>query len=141
MLAGYMSGAGANLVSTPALQEFIRNYAKKIATSASGFDTGGMTGSWGNSGKLAMLHEEEMVLNKKDTSSYKKLTGVLDSFLKFINPIRTTPIGQPVLPTSGSNGEGIQINFNVENMNATQKEADGFAARIQNNLRRNRGVK
>jgi hypothetical protein len=65
----------------------------------------------------------------------------LDSFLKFINPIRTTPIGQPVLANGGSGESPIQINFNVENMNATQKEADGFAARIQNNLRRNRGVK
>jgi hypothetical protein len=29
-----------------------------------GFDTGGYTGSWGSYGKLAMLHEKEMVLNK-----------------------------------------------------------------------------
>jgi hypothetical protein len=29
-----------------------------------GFDTGGYTGSWGAYGKLAMLHEKEMVLNK-----------------------------------------------------------------------------
>ena len=31
------------------------------------FDTGGYTGSWGPEGKLAMLHEKEMVLNKDDT--------------------------------------------------------------------------
>lgn len=34
-----------------------------------GFDTGGYTGSWGNSGKMAMLHEKEIVLNKEDTSN------------------------------------------------------------------------
>ncbi len=31
------------------------------------FDTGGYTGEWGNSGKLAMLHEKELVLNADDT--------------------------------------------------------------------------
>lgn len=33
------------------------------------FDTGGYTGKWGNGGKLAMLHEKELVLNKTDTTN------------------------------------------------------------------------
>ena len=33
------------------------------------FDTGGYTGKWGNGGKLAMLHEKELVLNKTDTAN------------------------------------------------------------------------
>ena len=32
-----------------------------------GLDTGGYTGEWGSEGRLAMLHEKELVLNKKDT--------------------------------------------------------------------------
>ena len=32
------------------------------------YDTGGYTGSWGSDGKLAVLHEKELVLNKEDTS-------------------------------------------------------------------------
>ena len=35
----------------------------------SGYDTGGYTGAWGNEGKLAMLHEKELVLNKEDTGN------------------------------------------------------------------------
>jgi hypothetical protein len=31
------------------------------------FDTGGYTGAWGNEGKIAVLHEKELVLNKDDT--------------------------------------------------------------------------
>ena len=34
-----------------------------------GFDTGGYTGDWGRNGKLAMLHEKELVLNKDDTQN------------------------------------------------------------------------
>jgi hypothetical protein len=36
-----------------------------------GFDTGGYTGEWsGAYGKLAMLHEKELVLNKHDTENF-----------------------------------------------------------------------
>ena len=31
------------------------------------YDTGGYTGKWGSEGRLAMLHEKELVLNKQDT--------------------------------------------------------------------------
>lgn len=34
-----------------------------------GFDTGGYTGSWGKEGRIAMLHEKEIVLNQTDTSN------------------------------------------------------------------------
>ena len=35
----------------------------------SGFDTGGYTGDWGKDGKMAVLHEKELVLNKEDTAN------------------------------------------------------------------------
>ena len=34
------------------------------------FDTGGYTGVWGDQGKLALLHEKELVLNKQDTQKF-----------------------------------------------------------------------
>ena len=34
-----------------------------------GLDTGGYTGVWGPEGKLAALHEKELVLNKSDTEN------------------------------------------------------------------------
>jgi hypothetical protein len=33
-------------------------------------DTGGYTGEWGSSGKFAMLHEKELVLNANDTANF-----------------------------------------------------------------------
>lgn len=38
------------------------------------FASGGYTGEWGNSGKLAMLHQKELVLNAEDTKNF--LTGI-----------------------------------------------------------------
>lgn len=39
--------------------------------------TGGYTGEWGNSGKLAILHEKELILNKYDTENMLSAIGVI----------------------------------------------------------------
>lgn len=53
----------------------------------SGYDTGGYTGDWGNSnGKLAVLHQKELILNAQDTENMlaaigivRDIAGVLDN--------------------------------------------------------------
>lgn len=42
---------------------------RRILQTASQYDTGGYTGSWGSDGRLAILHEKEIVLNKDDTEN------------------------------------------------------------------------
>lgn len=41
------------------------------------YDTGGYTGDWGPEGKMAMLHEKELVLNKQDTVNFLTATEIL----------------------------------------------------------------
>lgn len=43
----------------------------------SGYDTGGYTGEWGPEGKLALLHQKELVLNKQDTENFLTATQIL----------------------------------------------------------------
>jgi hypothetical protein len=38
----------------------------------SSYDTGGYTGKWGDAGKLAVLHEKELILNQDDTEKFMK---------------------------------------------------------------------
>lgn len=40
-------------------------------------DTGGYTGAWGSEGRMAMLHEKELVLNKKDTENMLNAVEIL----------------------------------------------------------------
>ena len=49
------------------------------------FDTGGYTGSWGSEGKLAVLHEKELVLNKEDTSNLLHTVEIMDQLIKSID--------------------------------------------------------
>lgn len=41
------------------------------------FDTGGYTGEWGSDGRLAMLHQKEIVLNAHDTENFLKAIEIV----------------------------------------------------------------
>jgi hypothetical protein len=41
------------------------------------FDTGGYTGAWGPEGRLAMLHQKELVLNEYDTENFLAAIGIV----------------------------------------------------------------
>lgn len=47
----------------------------------SGYDTGGYTGEWGPEGKLAMLHEKEIVLNKEDSANILKVVEIVRTMI------------------------------------------------------------
>jgi hypothetical protein len=50
-----------------------------------GYDTGGYTGAWGPYGKLAMLHEKELILNPGDTTNFLASIELLDNIIKTID--------------------------------------------------------
>lgn len=77
------------------------------------FDTGGYTGDWGTSdGKVALLHEKELVLNKKDTAN------ILDS----VNIVRDM---------------NSQINRNIRYASFVQQVAAQIKGQLQNELKQN----
>ena len=45
-----------------------------------GLDTGGYTGEWGPEGRLAMLHQKEIVLNAHDTENLLRTIDMVRSF-------------------------------------------------------------
>ena len=65
------------------ISEGIRNIAEDAGitlpapSSPTEFNSGGYTGSWGDRGRLAVLHEKEIVLNKDDTFNLLKGIDIL----------------------------------------------------------------
>ena len=49
------------------------------------FNTGGYTGSWGSYGKLAILHEKELVLNAHDTDNFLNTMEVMEKILQMLD--------------------------------------------------------
>ena len=58
---------GTAIIRTEEGREYYKN--GQLILKEMKFDTGGYTGEWGPEGKLAWLHEKELVLNKKDTDN------------------------------------------------------------------------
>ena len=57
---------------------------KAIYNYSSSYATGGYTGDWGEDGRIAILHEKELILNKQDTQnilSAIQITRTLDNIL------------------------------------------------------------
>ena len=81
--ADYEKSAGFNEYGnwTNAYNEFLAEEKNRITP----FKTGGYTGEWGSGGKLAMLHEKELVLHEGDTENFltaidmiREITRVID---------------------------------------------------------------
>ena len=49
------------------------------------FDTGGYTGEWGPEGKLAMLHQKELVLNADDTSNILQTVAFMRELVNMLD--------------------------------------------------------
>jgi hypothetical protein len=50
-----------------------------------GLATGGYTGSWGSEGRLAMLHQKELVLNAVDTENFLSAINIVRDISKAID--------------------------------------------------------
>ena len=65
------------------------------------FATGGYTGEWGNEGKLAILHEKQLVLNKDDTANILSAVDLVRTLSNFMNSI-TPNFQMPNIPSTAT---------------------------------------
>lgn len=77
---------------------YLRNYYY------SAFKTGGYTGSWGNTGKLGVLHEKELILNKEDTQNILSAVDIVRSINGLMGSIGniSLPLGKTLTNNSSS---------------------------------------
>ena len=84
------SSAGADSANNPYSAAAARqaHLLEKKLNSHGGFATGGYTGEWHSSeGRVAVLHEKELVLNKEDTKNMLSAVGIVRSMNNLLNNI------------------------------------------------------
>lgn len=94
------------------------------------FDTGGYTGDWGtDEGKLAVLHEKELVLNKDDTenilSTVDIVRGISDSIsdnLSALAASQTPTLSNPLPQEKEPDTLQQEVHITAEFPNATDKD-------------------
>lgn len=93
-------------------------YSMEYAKQLLGFNTGGYTGAWeGGYGKLALLHQKELVLNQGDTANFLASMELLDSIIKTIDLYSANAQWSGLLstPTFGNYGsEPLEQNVHIE---------------------------
>ena len=78
------SKKNGNWVYVDALNGWVHGKYKGY-TSIAAFDTGGYTGSWGEEGRWALLHQKELVLNKDDTENLLNTVDMIRQIAKVID--------------------------------------------------------
>ena len=81
------------------------------------FKSGGYTGAWGSYGKLALLDEKELILNKGDTSNFLASMEVLERILSIIDLHSANAQLSGVLSAPGfnhMNERSIEQNVHIE---------------------------
>jgi phage pi2 protein 07 len=96
-------------------------------------DSGGLTGSWGSSGKLAMLHEKEIVLNQADTSNFLKAINLTRTL--FNNLVKLPNLSGLVSSPATAGGNNYYVNFNVDKMNGNQSDVNNFITKFVNGIK------
>lgn len=91
-----------------------------------GFDTGGYTGSWGSNGRLAMLHQKEIVLNADDTAKFLSAVEIVRDISRIIDlraAAQQTALGRLVNYTMPAPNQILeqQVTIHAEFPNATQR--------------------
>ena len=124
--SGGGSGGSGNSQTTIDLKKQFKNAFRNAFTGA----TGGYTGEWGSEGRLAILHQKELVLNANDTSNIlaavdimRNITAALQNGLSY-----KTDFSASANNIDGSFGDTIkqrvEITANFPNVtNADQIEA------------------
>jgi hypothetical protein len=87
---------------------------KKIKTVT--YATGGYTGEWGNSGRLAVLHQKELVLNADDTSNFLSAIEMVRDITKSIDlQAQSQGVGLGALSAAGiPSSSAFEQNVNIQ---------------------------
>lgn len=88
---------------------------RRILATASQYDTGGYTGSWGNEGRWALLHEKELVLNKNDTSNLLTTVTLLHDLIARLDQASAWSALRELTPASATTTtEILEQNVHIE---------------------------
>ena len=121
--------------------------SKQSGAGVSQFDSGGYTGEWGTEGRLAMLHQKELVLNAQDTKnmldSVEVLRGIVANLGGNISAKLRSLNGGYIMPVQPKPADELQQAVNIQasfpNVNSKREIEEAFSELV--NLAAQRAMK
>lgn len=130
-LASFFSSRAGSVVSSPYLQDYIKDFAKQLLSRSASLSIGGMIpkstgGIDGKGGRSVIVHPEEIISNPIDSKNMVIASNIMERITKMI----TSPkLSMPTSP-SLAGFDGGDVIFQVENMYATDQEVKSFGDKI-----------
>lgn len=107
-------------------EDSVLKYGQQIKVPS--FDTGGYTGEFGNEGRVGILHEKELILNKEDTNNVLQAVDIARFIASGLGGGITSPQTLEQI-TNNSNTEQKQV---IENINVYGvKDVNDFSNQMQ----------
>lgn len=79
------------------------------------YATGGYTGAWGDEGKIAILHEKQLVLNKEDTANMLQAVSIVRTMNDLLSNINSsTDFINTIGFGSGNNNQALEQNVHIQ---------------------------
>ena len=78
------------------------------------YDTGGYTGDWGPEGKLAMLHQKELVLNAEDTENILNTVSFVRDLISSIDSSATMSSLRDLFAYTATNNFGSNVEQDIK---------------------------
>ncbi len=102
-----------------------------------GYDTGGYTGTWDNNGRLALLHQKELVLNTQDTANVLSAVNILRGIVNSIgentlNKVSSLLSNLGTTVSNNSNAEAFEQTVYITAKFEGQTEADQIETALSN---------
>lgn len=87
----------------------------KYSSTLKKYDTGGYTGEWGQDGKLAVLHQKELILNASDTANMLDIVNIVRDIVRQIDAQALYSRGRRFdLPRIETRAETLEQNVHIE---------------------------
>jgi hypothetical protein len=113
----FITGTGN---ASSAISNIVDGVTKNLFGKSIGYATGGYTGNF-DGGRMAMLHEKELVLNKLDTKNILNAVAIARSMPSFNNKL------SPIEQSSGM-GQSITINAEFPNVSSADEIKKAFSS-------------
>lgn len=119
------------------LRRQLHELEARYGLTPSGYETGGYTGEWGDDGRLAILHQKELVLNAKDTSNILSAVDVVRQLASSIdlNTMAANLAGTSISLASGSAGtieQKVEISASFPNVTDRNEIEQAFNNLVNN---------
>lgn len=129
-------GGGDDYRGSASQNTFILNKLRDIM----GFRTGGYTGEWfGDGGKLAMLHQKELVLNQSQTRDILDTANIVKEMSNTLPHLPKLLKGMNVLSTNGNgvkSGATYNLKLNIGTVTGDKQGGEKVFKELVNGLKR-----